>query len=94
METLQDKQGFTDLDDLLRQVDIRKAVSEALLDILKTDDRHDQFRSVKVFLLYQAGILDSIEERLSEISRKLDNQPQARTGKVIGSIAALKAKKK
>lgn len=94
METRQDKQGFTELDDLLQQVDIRKAVSDALLDILKTEGRHDTFRSVKVFLLYQAGILDSIEELLGEISRKMDNQPQVRTGKVIGSLAALKAKKK
>ena len=91
------KNDFSDLDDLLQQVNIRTSVTEALQDILKTDFRQDPDRAVKIMLLYQAGLLDEIEARLVEVVEALNRmvpREEKRPGRVIGSIAAMKAKKK
>ena len=91
------KNDFSDLDDLLAQVNIRKSVAGALQDILKTDFRQDPDRAVKIMLLYQAGLLDEIEARLGEVVEALNRivpREEKKAGRVIGSIAALRAKKK
>lgn len=71
MEKKPDRQEFSQLEDLLQQVDVKTALQNALNEILTVDFRQDQFRTLKIFLLYQAGIMDDIEARLRETNTLL-----------------------
>lgn len=72
------KPEITELDSLFKEIDVNGKLAEALKDILNTDAREDQFRTLKILLLYQAFLLDSIAGKLDAIGSVLINVTEPR----------------
>ena len=63
----QEKQNGTELERLFAQVDVNGKLVEALKDIIGTDSRVDNFRTMKILMLYQAGLMEAVSNKLDAL---------------------------